>query len=99
MSLSHDCYREENSAKTAMILTACLLLLAASVGGQVVVEDGTLVVELSSFLPLENCTETLLQLEVRHFLFSIDSDWSLICNEKLVFCVLQGSVAWNGFLA
>jgi len=65
MSLSHDCYREENSAMTAMILTACLLLLAASVGGQVV-EDGTLVVELSSFLPLENCTETLLQLEVRH---------------------------------
>jgi hypothetical protein len=51
-----------------MILTACLLLLAASVGGQVE-EDGTLVVELSSFLPLENCTETFLQLEVRHTCF------------------------------
>jgi hypothetical protein len=65
MSLSHDCYREHNSAMTAKILTSCLLLLAASVGGQVE-EDGTLIVELSSFLPLENCTETLLQLEVRH---------------------------------
>jgi hypothetical protein len=76
MSLSHDCYREENSAMTAMILTACLVLLAASVGGQVV-EDGTLVVELSSFLPLENCTETLIQLEVRHLFCIVKTQTSL----------------------